>query len=239
MKKSPILILLILMTVTIFQQAFSQLKKSASAVTTREREISSFTGIVASGAFNLILNQAGQCSIKIETEENLQEIVKTFMDGKNLKIDILEDQRKPKVLNVYVGVNNLSSLVILGSIILKADSVLNCNELTISAGGTTISDIKVIASKIDMDAGDAAVIKVAGNCEYLKIRASDDSEIDAFGLQSEICKMRASGFSDVKLNVVSEIEMMVTGGGNVYYTGEPAIKNRIFAGSGFIVKRRN
>ena len=57
-------------------------------------------------------------------------------------------------------------------------------------------------------------------------------------LETKNCNLVATGWSDVRINVTEKFDMLVSGGGNVYYMGNPTIQRKIFAGTGFIVKRK-
>lgn len=237
MKMNKVLFFISILFVVCSFEGNSQSKKSGNVVK-REREVQAFDAIVANGSFELILTQGESTGVIVESDEAAQEFIKTNIDGAALKIDIIESNKKTKVIKIHVTVSDLNSLILLGNVAASSEGVLNCNKLFLFMGGTTSLKINLMASDLDIETGDASNAVLAGSVDVLKVRATDDSDVDAFALESQKCSLKATGFPEVRLNVVSELDLIVTGGGNVYYTGDPVIKSRIFAGSGFVVKRR-
>lgn len=237
MKMNKIAFFISILLVVCSFQGNGQSKKSGNVVK-REREVQAFDAIVANGSFELILTQGESNTVIVESDEAAQEFIKTIIDGSALKIDIIESNKKTKTIKIHVTVSDLNSLILLGNVAAVSEGVLNCNKLFLFMGGTTSLKINLMASDLDLETGDASNAILTGAIDVFKVRATDDSDVDAFALESQICSLKATGFPEVRLNVVKELDLIVTGGGNVYYTGDPEIKSRIFAGSGFVVKRR-
>lgn len=237
MKMNKIAFFISILLIVCSFQGNAQSKKSGNLVK-REREVQAFNAIVANGSFELILTQGESNSVIVESDETAQEFIKTIIDGSALKIDIIESNKKTKTIKIHVTVSDLNSLILLGNVAAVSEGVLNCNKLFLFMGGTTSLKINLMASDMDLETGDASNAILTGIVDVLKVRATDDSDVDAFALESQVCSLKATGFPEVRLNVVKELDLIVTGGGNVYFTGDPEIKSRIFAGSGFVVKRR-
>ena len=55
-------------------------------IVSRERETGNFSGVEVSGSLKVHVRQASAASVKIETDENLMDLVEVFTEGNTLVI---------------------------------------------------------------------------------------------------------------------------------------------------------
>lgn len=237
MKKSKVVFLTSFLLFFYFNSN-SQTIRGNGQIKTETRELSGFNKIIAQGQFNLILTQGEKEGIQLETDENVIEFFQTRIDSQTLYITMIADIKKSEKLNVYVSIKELTNIIILNEISLKTNNVIHFDELYIFSGGLSNIDIELFAATLNLQLTDGTYANLKGYTENLIIKTHDETELNAFNLQSDNCNVTSTGLTDVKIWVEKELEMLVTGGSNIFYVGNPKMKNRIFSSTGFIVRRQ-
>ncbi len=202
------------------------------------RELKGFNEIIAQGGFNLILTQGDKEGVKIETDENIIELFQTRINGKKLYITMVADVRRSSKLNVYISIKELTSIILLNDISLKTESVIHFDELSIFSGGMSQINMELFAAKLTLQMVDGTYAYLKGYSEVFKVEIHDETELNAFNMQTDSCNVLSSGLTEVSIDVQKDLKLLVTGGSNLYYTGNPKVSKRIFSSTGFIVKRK-
>jgi hypothetical protein len=93
-------------------------------------------------------------------------------------------------------------------------------KIDISGGGDLTMELNADRLKCSISGGgDATLSGQAGN---VNINLNGGGDITARNLQTSILDFQVSGGSDIHVNVSKELTGQISGGGNVYYTGNPA-----------------
>ncbi len=216
----------------------AQVIKGDSGLKTDIRELSGFTEIIAQGRFELTIVQGEQEGVRIESNPNLLELFQTRIQGKTLYISMTADVRKYDALNVTVSIKELTKIILLNEINLITKSVIHFDELAIFSGGMSQINIEVYAAKLSLQLVDGTYASFKGFSENLIAEIHDETELNAFSLEVENASILSSGLTEVMVNVKKDLQLMVSGSSNLYYTGNPSISKRIFSSTGFIVKRK-
>jgi hypothetical protein len=117
---------------------------------------------------------------------------------------------------------------------------LKLNELSIQLSGA--SDLrgdlkaKLEINKLGIDISGASDMIVAGKVGSLYIEASGASKFKGFDLTADMCDVRASGASDIKITVNKELTANVSGATDLKYKGEGVVKEIRSSGSSTISK---
>jgi len=216
----------------------AQVIRGNGNVKTDVRNLSGFTEIIAQGNFNLILTQGDKEGVKIETDENIVELFQTRIDGKRLFITMVADVRKSGALNIYLSIKELNSIILLNNISLKTEGVIHFDELSIFSGGMSQVEMELFATKLNLQLVDGTYAYLKGYAESFSAEIHDETELNAFDMQTDSCNVLSSGLTEVSIDVQKDLKLLVTGGSNLYYTGNPKVSQRIFSSTGFIVKRK-
>jgi hypothetical protein len=177
-------------------------------VITEIRKAEPFNQIKIDGIFNIYLSQGEEESIKVEADDNLLEYIKTDIKDHGLFIDFTSSKgiQKSAKLNIYITLTNINLLELegIGSVSCLTD--LNLNKLKLINSGIGSINLKGKASEVYMK-----------NSGIGKIKATE--------FEVAYLKVKASGVGSVKVNATKEISVNLSGVGNVYYTGEPELKD--------------
>ncbi len=107
-------------------------------------------------------------------------------------------------------------------------------KIDISGGGDLAMELNTDKLKCSLSGGgDASLSGQAGN---VIISLNGGGDLNARNLQSGILDFQVSGGSDIHVNVSNALTGQISGGGNVYYTGNPA-KVTVDTRGGSMVKK--
>jgi len=216
----------------------AQVLRGNGQVTSDERDLPKFRGIIAKGSFELFISQGEQQKVIIEADQNLHNLFIANVRNEMLDLQIVGEVKKAKSLKVYVTLENLNYLLAIGAVDVKTDTTFKTEEISIFLSGVSGVKLNIDTKFVDIEIADGAYAYLQGKTERIDIHVTDEAELNAFNLQAKKCNAKISGYSDAKINVLDEMKLRVTGAGNLYYKGNPIITDRIFSGSGFIIKRK-
>lgn len=237
MRRVTLILIIQLLIISSFV-ATAQVIRGDGKLTTDIRELSGFNEIIAQGKFNLVLTQGEKEGIRIETDENIIELFQTRVANKKLYITMVADVRKSEAINVYVSIKELVNIIVMNEVFLKSESVIHFDELSIFSGGMSQINLELFASTLTLQLADGTYGYLKGYAENFIAEIHDETELNAFDMQTDYCDIISTGLTEVMLDVQKGLKLLVTGGSNFYYTGNPVISQRIFSSTGFIVKRQ-
>jgi len=186
----------------------------------------------------LILTQGDKEGVKIESDENVVELFQTRIDGKKLYITMVADVKKLATSSVYVSVKELVKITLLNEITLKTENTIHFDELAIFCSGMCQLNLDIYAASLTMQLTDGAYCYLKGYTEKFTAEIHDETELNAFDMQTDYCTIISTGLTEIMVDVQKDLKLLVTGGSNLYYTGNPEVSQRVFSSTGFIVKRQ-
>jgi len=216
----------------------SQVTKGIGSPKTDIRELTGFNEIIAQGAFELVLVQGDQEGLRIETDENLLELFQTRVEENRLYISINADIRKFSILKVTVSFKELKRIVLLNEVSLSTTNVIHFDEVEFFAGGISKINFEIYTAHLKVHLTDGSFAYFKGFAESFTVEMHDETELNAFDMQTDSCRILSSGLTEVMVSVQKDLKLFVSGASNVYYLGEPTISERLFSSNGFIVKRK-
>jgi hypothetical protein len=234
----PITLFLLALFIFNGNDAICQAIKGNGKVKTEVRELAGFNRLIVQGNIELYLVQGETEGVRIEADENLVEFFQTRLDGKTLYITMSADLKKSTQTSVSVSFKELEQITLLDQVGLKSEKVLQFSSINILNSGLSKIEIELFASNCTIELNDGSYAYLKGYSEVFDVRLHDETELQAGELQTDYCKVKSSGLTEVTINAQKELALMVTGQSNVYYFGEPTITQRVFASNGFIVKRK-
>lgn len=211
--------------------------KGDGNVTTEKRDVPYFDEVIAKGQFELHVSQGDAYKVEVTIDENLQMFILTQVTKQRLYVEVPDNLRKIKELKVHITVEDLNNFVLLGAVNAITDT-LHLKTADFFISGTSDIDLKVFSEKLDFEVTDVANVKVFGQSDVFLLRVTDEAFIDAKYFETNTCSLKASGFSDITVNVQKEFNLRVTGIGNIYYYGDPEVNNTINSGTAFIIRRK-
>ena len=217
--------------------ACAQNIKGNGKIKTEVRQASGFNRLVVQGQVELFLSQEPTENVKIESEENLISLFQTSVADSTLYV-IVPAIKKALRLNVTVAFKELKQIVLLNEVTLKSDKASNFDNVEFVCGDASKMNFEFKAASCTLKIFDSGNASLRGYAEKLTIEAHDDSEVNAFALQSDYCTVIGSGYAEISVNAKKRLGVTISGGSNLYYMGDANIWQRNFTSTGLITKRK-
>jgi len=187
---------------------------------TRDIAVSSFTELKASGVYELKLSQGNKEGVKIEADENLQDLFQVRNEGSRLVIDMKKLENKnlksKNKMRVYVTFKNLKQIDLSTVGNVSSEERLSFENLELRNKSVGNVDLKLTANKVELENKSVGDIKLSGQAQNAvfvnkgvgSLKASDfvvqTLDIDNTGIGS--AEVNASQTLKVKDNMMGKVK---------------------------------
>jgi len=192
---------------------------SASAQTSQQRDISSFTKLEVSGATTVVFTQGEPATVKVTAGESELDNVQTTVENDVLNIRSKGNFRGP--VKVYVTGPALKEITVSGASKVSIPDTLKTETLEINAtGASTVKGI-VKTSSVSISASGASGVELSGITKASQSTISGASVLKAYDLLSDNTRITTSGASSAKVYASQKITADATGSSSVKFKGNP------------------
>ena len=150
-------------------------------VITKDMPVQSFDELSASGVFSVSLTQGSKEQVKIEAEDNLQELFEVKNEGSKLTIRMKKDVNfnTKKKIKVYITFRKLKNmeLSMVGNV--SSDESLSFDDLKIKNSSVGSVDLKMTAASLNVDNEGVGSVKLNGKAENAVIKNNGVGSIQA------------------------------------------------------------
>jgi hypothetical protein len=205
------------------------------------RPAKDFHGISVSSAFDVFLTQGGEEAVAVSaTEEKYRDRITVEVKAGILHIGYDSKGLKwgsgNKKLKAYISFKQIDRLKISGACDVFITGMIKASNLDIHQSGASDLKGKLDVNKLTVDISGASDITVSGTASQLSVEASGASSFRGYELITETCDARASGASDIKVNVNKELSASASGASDVRYRGNGVIRDIKSSGSSSVSK---
>lgn len=194
-------------------------------IVTEERNVQDFNRVKASAGLQVFLTKGTENKVVVEADENLMEVIETYVDGDLLKIGVDGNIIRSSSKKVYVTYTTLNEVrASSGSHVIVRDE-LKSEDLTLDASSGAMLEASVFSKKLYLEASSGANVEVTGKTKELRSKASSSGYINAENVLSATCNARASSGGHIKVNVKDNLEAKASSGGQIDYYGNPNVKS--------------
>ena len=190
-------------------------------ITTEVRELGNFNALNVGGALSVYIEISEQYSVRIETDENLQDNVKAEVKDEVLYIKS-NTIKNPTKLNAYISMPRLNYLNAAGATEVKGKSLIENDEFLLMASGASSVSLDLDVQYLETSVSGAADVTLAGVAKTHKLTLSGAGSLKAKGLVSSKAIYDVSGASDAVINVTDEVIGEKKGVASVSVIGEPS-----------------
>ena len=208
-------------------------------VISQARSVTDFKGVEVGGAIELYLTQDSAYSVKVETDNNLQEFIEVYKEGdilrvrtaNNINLDPTGDRIK-----VYVSAPSYRKIGASGACKVIAQNKLSHESgIDIDLSGASEAQLEIQAPNVDVEASGACNLTMRGQTKDLTIDGSGSTEIKAFDLLSENADIELSGAGDVDIYASVKVDARTSGSSSIRYKGNATVSSDI-SGAGSVKK---
>lgn len=179
MKKTYLLLFLVLFTTTLFAQKKEKVKGS-KIVTIVKHEKETFTEIEVEDNLEVFLIKSDKNSIEIETDDNLHEIINHKINGSNLRLNTNKDIVGFKALSIKIMyTDSLKMITLKNEAKLNSIQEMQLSNITIKTFDYSKSFMNVNTPNFILQTNDKSKIELNLKSEDAFIELSKNSEIKA------------------------------------------------------------
>lgn len=188
---------------------------------------------------NVYIAQGESDVLRIEGDDNLLELINVDVDGTALEIDLdktIECINPTQEINIWVTMENVNELVISGSGAIESETLLTTENLILEVNGSGEIVLDLNAQQVKTDIDGSGKINLMGTAKTHNFDIDGSGSLEAFDLQTEITTIDISGSGKARVNASQELDVKISGSGNVKYKGDAQKVNQKVSGSGLIEK---
>ena len=228
----PILIIIFLLTSVLIS---CNVVVGSGKIITEERTVSGFDSISVSNSINLIIEQTGTETLKIEADDNVVPLVKTSVRNRELRINLTATSlRATAPIICYISVKDLRKISLSNSSGLVCKE-LRTDELNIDMNNASRGEIIVYTDSIDAKITNSAHLDISGEAESQKIEVNNSGAYNAKELKSKECEVKAKNIGFATVNVSTQLNATVSTDGQVNYIGNPEVVNTKISSEGKVI----
>ena len=207
-------------------------------VTLEDREVDHFDKVYAEGVFNVIVIQDDEFAVEVETDRNLQNIVKVKTRNNKLFLDIEDNVHFDATkMNIYVYAPNYEVINSDGVVNISSENQISLDFLEITNNGVGNIEMNVMCEDLYVYLNGVGNIILDGSASNLKLRHNGVGKLDAYDMPSLYVDIVNAGVGNSEIYVINELNVTISGVGSVYYRGDPEYINSTISGVGRLKQR--
>lgn len=218
-------------TLTLAQDNDNNKKKieGSGNVVTKDRAVQPFDAIDASGVYSLVLIQGNKEEVKIEADDNLQDLFEVNNEGSKLKVNMKKDvnfnsDKKLKVTITFKKIKSLD-LKMVGST--TSEGQLNFDDLTINNKSVGSVKLNLVTNKLNINNKSVGDINLSGKANEATIVSKSVGSISAEDLVVQKMDIDNDGVGGAVVNAEKEISVKDSFLGKVKNKGGATMKKKV------------
>ncbi|WP_026755433.1 head GIN domain-containing protein [Sediminibacter sp. Hel_I_10] len=228
------LILSLLLVSCNFDANWNTGTKGNGEVTSVERPSTQiFNKIEASRGLDVYITQNDVASIRVEADQNLQDLITTTIENGVLIITTKENIGSATSKKVFVNVKELEEISASSGSYIYGNNTITSKSLKLNSASGADIELELDVTHLSCYASSGSDLKVSGKANEFIAKAASGSDIIAGDLLSNTCNASASSGADVTVNTIKKLTVTANSGGDITYHGNPELleKNGVTSGT--------
>jgi hypothetical protein len=178
-------------------------------VITRDIAVQSFDELDISGVFSVLLTQGSKEAVKIEADDNLQELFEVKNEGSKLKISMKKESsfNSKKKVKLYVTFKKLKSMNLKTVGDVSSDQNLSFDDLKLNNKSVGNVDLKLTAQTLNVENKSVGNIKLNGKAESAIIKSNSVGSIQAASFVVQKMDIDNDGVGGAEVNAEKELKV--------------------------------
>ncbi len=235
MKKSILLIAMILLGTTVHAQWWKRIKGNGNTIT-QTRQTANYDKISVAGSFDVQLVRGEEGDITLKGEENLLEHIRVYVKNNVLILKVKDNINLSsswnKTITIEVPVNEIAGVKLSGSGDISTQTTLEATDFNAAISGSGDISLAIEATNLYVQVSGSGDIDLSGSAEDLSVKVSGSGDVNAYGVVAQDATVTVSGSADVTLTVKGTLNAKVSGSGDIQYKGNPKKVASKVSGSG-------
>jgi hypothetical protein len=193
-----------------------------------------FTAIKATEGLDVYLTQSDSESIRVEADENLQDIIVTEVIDGVLKIHTKQNIGRCTSKKVMVSFRDISSIISTSGSDVYSTNTITTETLELESTSGSDMKLDVNTTTLNCKSTSGSDLKLSGKTIKLIAEATSGSDIKAEDLIAESSQVKATSGAGITVNTTKELTANATSGADIKYLGNPEVVNKNNSSSGSI-----
>lgn len=214
-------------------------KRGNGHVIKQERKILPFQKITIKGVFPVVISQDGGSEwVKVEADDNLQELITIENDGDELIISSDDNIsiHRSKRLKVYVNIKNIHELKNTSVGTLTSSGALTFDSLEINSESVGKLQLELHGKFLRANLNSIGLTHFSGKVDEVRINNKSVGALNAYDLKTQILMIHNTAVGLVEVSADKEFYIRSSGIGNLYYKGAGQVKELKHEGVGKVQK---
>lgn len=195
-----------------------------------------FRRIFLSHAFTARIERGASYSVKVETDDNIEQYVRANQSGDEIHIGLEDNSYSNATLNVVIVTPDVSLIDASGAASVSVSGFSLSHNVELVGSGASIFKGNLSATEVVMKLSGSSTVDLTGSADNLDIDGSGAMVLHLLGFPVKSCKATLSGGSVSDINVSDALEISLSGGSVFRYKGNPVMRVISISG-GSIIQR--
>ncbi|MBN2074839.1 MAG: DUF2807 domain-containing protein [Dehalococcoidales bacterium] len=206
-------------------------------LTTESYDYTDFTLIEAVKGFELTVKQSQSYKIEITTDDNIRKYLDINKTGNILKIGLSGGHIDLTTLRVELSMPGIEGINLSGGASATITGFNSDKSFSVTLTGGSVLTGDIISGDAGFGISGGSVVTLSGSGKDLMVRSSDGSELtlDEFPVNNADINIDGGGRSF--FNIKGKLDTVLTGGSELYYTGDPEM-GEVNISSGSVLEKR-
>jgi len=208
------------------------------------RDVGNFDEVMMSVDGTVYIKMGDKNEVILEGSSSDLEKIETNVRGGRLKIGTEGNGRwwkswrdSPKI-DVYITVKEINGLYVSSSGDIVSQGTLKSDDFETSVSGSGGIEVEVDARNVSSKISGSGSIELSGGASDARLSISGSGKYYAEDLRVDDYTISISGSGRATVNLEGELDVRISGSGNVYYKGNPSGVNSSTSGSGKVRRMR-
>ncbi len=178
-------------------------------VITKDVAVKSFDELKVSGVFSVQLSQGNSEGVKIEAEDNLQELFEVKNEGSKLVIGMKKDVNinSKKKMKVYISFKTLKTMELKTVGNVSSGQTLSFDKLQLENKSVGNVELQLTAQQLSVDNKSVGNIKLQGKADNVVIKNNSVGSIEAAGFLVQKMDIANNGVGSAEVNAEKELKV--------------------------------
>lgn len=195
-------------------------------VVTKDISVQPFEQLDVSGVFSLHLSQGSKEEVKIEADDNLQDLFEVKNDGSKLVISMKKDVNfnSKKKMKVYITFKKLKSMDLKTVGDVTSGESLSFDDLKLGNKSVGSVNLKLTAQSLNIDNKSVGDVTLSGKADNAVIRSKSVGSLNAGAFVVQTMDIDNNGVGSAEVNAAKELKVKDSFLGKVTNKGAATIK---------------
>ncbi|WP_010134160.1 head GIN domain-containing protein [Ochrovirga pacifica] len=203
----------------------SKIRGDGNTITRTRTTYRPFDKISVAEGIQLHIKQDDEQKIKVQTDENLQEYIKTEIENRQLKIYVDETIKPTDSKTVWVSLPEIISIHASSGSYVQSESTLFSDDLKVKASSGATVKLSVNTQNLTAASSSGSAIELIGKTNLYQCNSSSGSTINSFDLTSKTTTAKVSSGASIRVFATEQLHPIASSGGHIKYKGTPTIEN--------------